>query len=168
MRMAIFSIGFLIAYGLVEGQAPSTRNGSPDSLIASIDRLLQNPSVTSSVWMALLDSAEARSDVSLTLSANLLPWHCHLDNAAPERRTFASVMLGAFVAGNMREQLRSGKKMDSPVQGLKAVLSVYGMLRNRSPEFTDRTLDEWSVLEKNKRLSSLVDSLVLQPEQKCG
>src|SRR5260370_41524815 len=78
-----------------------------DSLLAFIDRFLNEPTHYGRLWRAILDSAEARPDVKITISPSVVPWFCGMGRSAGERKAFASLLLGAFVAGNMRQQLTS-------------------------------------------------------------
>ena len=128
------------------------------SLLALIDAFLTRPFANPDLRTALIDSAEARSDVAITISQQLLPWILETDTTV-FRRAMRGLFLSAFVAGNMREQLVSRVKGDQPYAGVVAVLDVYLMVRARAPAYRQPTLDEWLHLREQGKLRQHVAQL---------
>ncbi len=163
----LFFLGSLVAVGTSVSAAAQAAEPNSDSLVTLIDRFLRNPIAHSGLRSALVDSAEARSDVSITISAAIAPWLCHVQRGDDVDRAFKSLLLAAFVAGNMRAQLVSGVKEDQPQAGVTATLRVYEVIRSEAGTISDSTLDQWLVLEEAGALKAHIDSVLADPRTGC-
>ena len=152
MRMTPLLVTLLIAPPALVAQKAPARN---DSLIALIDRFLAMPDTNRALARALFDSAQGRADVSIDLRSQFLPWLC--GNQKPS--AIGGVLLTAFIAGNMRQQLITGVSRDESGAGLAALLSVYRKLRSRPAAVVDPTLDKWLIADSLGRVPALADSL---------
>jgi hypothetical protein len=138
-----------------------------DSIIALIDRFLSAPRSNADLWSAIVDSARARSDVVVELTPHVVPWVCTARRRSAEGQALASLLVGAYVAGNMRAQLVSGLKKDEPQAGVDAVVRVYRAVRGRVLDFVDPTAEHWLVADSLGTLPALVDSLSHDYDPTC-
>ena len=159
----LFATLLFAPVGLI-AQTPAARN---DSLLASIDRFLAAPDTNRALARALVDSAQARADVQIDLRSQFLPWLCGSQKQTPERQTFGGLLLTAFIAGNMRQQLITGKSRDESGAGLAAVLGVYRKIHGQQAAFSDPTLDKWLIADSLGRVPALADSLSRAESTRC-
>jgi len=162
----IFALTVTVARPIASQEVKPSGRPS-DSLLAFIDRFLNEPTHYARFWRAILDSAEARPDVRITISPSVVPWLCGMGRSAADRKAFASLLLGAFVAGNMRQQLISKKKGDQPQSGMQAVVHVYKQVRGRLPAFTDSIADRWVALDSTGEFPRHADSVAAYPMKEC-
>ena len=133
---------------------PPERNRA---LIGIIDEFLRQP-FQEAARTVILDSAEARPDVTITLSTAVMPAFCYKDEAESVR-AFDALLLSAFVGGNMRAQLVAGEKGDNVEAGLRATLAIYKVIRARVPEYHVPEVNEWQAAESAGQLAVVADSL---------
>ncbi len=69
--------------------------------------------------------AQESPEVSITISEKILPWIGTKD--------YGPLLLGAYVAGNVKAQLERGAPEDRPYEGLKRVFAVYAAMKKRKP-----------------------------------
>ena len=125
-----------------------------------IEAFLTEPIKHGTRLSEILDSIEASPHVgAITLSSGALPWFCRPDSN-PARRTLRALLLGAFIAGNAREQLMLAEKGDQAYAGVLAVIVVYEKIRQRVINFTEPEVDEWIELRAHGLLRAHVDSVV--------
>lgn len=167
MRLTWVTLGALalIAPGLL-GQS-SQHSHANDSLVTSIDRFLADPMAQARLGRALMDTANARADVAMSISFGIVPWLCHIQNAPDERRALLSLLLGAYVVGNMRAQLVSGVAHDAPGAGAQAVVRVYQEVRQHRPTFTEATVTQWVQMDSMHTLAAHADSLAARADTTC-
>jgi hypothetical protein len=135
-------------------RTPPARNRP---LIAMIDEFLQHP-FSEDLRVELLDSANVREDVLVSITASVTPFLCYSDTAAVIRALDA-LLLTAYVSGNMREQLVRGRSADQPEAGLRGVLVVYDVIRSRVRDYRVPEVDAWSQALTAGQLTTLADSL---------
>ncbi len=139
----------------VAAQADPPARNRP--LVAMIDRFFSRP-FNEDLRVGLLDSANARADVMINITASVTPFLCYSDTAALIRGLDA-LLLTAYVSGNMREQLVRGRSADQPEAGLRGVLTVYGVIRSRVVDYRVPEVDAWSQASAAGQLTALADSL---------
>jgi len=101
----------------------------------------------------IISFAEASTNVTVNIDAGFLPW---MHREPVVRR--GELLLVAFVAGNIRPQLKSGIDQDQPVDGILFMCRVYTALRkeNLIAEIPEPEL--WCKLSR-KEVAKLVSSL---------
>lgn len=127
------------------------------ALIGIIDAFLRQP-FQEDARTAILDSAEARPDVTITLSVAVMPAYCYKDEAESVR-AFDALLVSAFVGGNMRAQLVAGRDEENVEAGLRATLTIYSAIRARVPEYHVPEVNQWQAAESAGRLAVVADSL---------
>jgi hypothetical protein len=138
----------------------ASANAGP--LLEMIGRFLEEPFAHHELRLAMLDSAEARSDVAITISEPVLPYL--LEDSDPDaasdtthfRAAMRAMFLAVFIAGNMEEQLRTGVVADRPYAGTRHVVRVYQMARARRPDYRHPVLDRWVELERRGELEAFI------------
>src|SRR5262245_32152773 len=70
--------------------------------------------------------ADADASTEIVISKDVAPWVGDAHAAA-----HSDLLLGAFVAGNLRSQLDSGIKRSDPYAGLLQVFAVYRAIREK-------------------------------------
>lgn len=134
-------------------------------LVGLIDRFLARP-FDEDLRVGLLDSANVRPDVMVSISASVTPFLCYTDTASVIRGLDA-LLLTAFVSGNMRQQLVSGRSADQPEAGLRAVLTVYDTIRTRVANYRVPEVDAWRQALAAGRLAAVADSLRQHADEDC-
>ncbi|MBS0658617.1 MAG: hypothetical protein JSR82_10285 [Verrucomicrobia bacterium] len=64
-----------------------------------------------------------------------------------------SLLLAAFVAGNVRSQMDSGNRKDDPVAGVRQALETYRKIREQVPDFRVASLEKFAELEATGKLT---------------
>lgn len=139
----------------VDAQSAVPERNQP--LIALIDGFMKRP-FQEDARTAILDSAEARSDVVITLSTAVMPSFCYKDEASSVK-AFDALLLTAFVAGNMRAQLVAGRAGEDVEAGLRSAVAVYATIRERVPQYYVPELNEWQAADSAGRLSAVAERL---------
>jgi hypothetical protein len=150
----------LVATPLSAQQAPPAKNLP---LIAMIDGFLKSP-FSSDVRAAILDSAEARPDVMVSISLAVLPAMCYKDESTSVRALDA-LLLTAFVSGNMRAQLQSGTASDQVEAGLRGVIEVYNVIVAKVPNYHVPEVKEWIAAESEGKLGDVANRLAAQTRE---
>jgi hypothetical protein len=65
-------------------------------------------------------------------------------------------MLAAFVAGNVRAQIDAGKKADMPVEGVRAIVTIYKKLKAVKPELRVELYETYAAKEADQTLDAYV------------
>jgi hypothetical protein len=147
--------------------APERAPVASDSLLSLLDRFLADPTRNGRRWREILDSAEANPNVVVTITAGVAPWICGASEKSSMERALRSILTGAFVAGNMREQLRGRTTGDQPLAGVLATLDSYQKIRARVLNFRLAELDRWAELQAGDSLAAHVDMLAAHPPTDC-
>jgi hypothetical protein len=134
-------------------------------LLALMRRFLDSPT-DRHLRAAVLDSAEARRDMTVELSSTITPWICY-DDSSRAVRAMDSVLTVAFITGNAIPQLESGRKGDRPRAGVRAVLRVYPAVQAASPGYLVPEVDRWREREAAGQIDALADSLKWAPGRDC-
>ena len=127
-----------------------TKKESPTKadVLAAIERFMANPGPTDDARL-INQFAQESSDCMVGLSPNVMPWATV--QPAPK---YSGALLTAFIAGNVKSQLDSGKNADDPHAGLLAVFKVYEKLREKDKDFKVAQIDELMTKEKNGELKA--------------
>jgi len=156
MRVLVLVISCLVPR-MLEGQdSIPARNRA---LVALIDRFLAAPQSNADLWRAIAESAQVRSDVTVELTPQVAPWLCTSRKTTPDRQALSQLLVGAYIAGNMRHQLVTGAKRDEPRAGMESVVNVYRAVSGRVFAFKDLTAEEWMVADSLGTLPALADTL---------
>jgi hypothetical protein len=129
-----------------------------------IERFFDNP-LNGELGQGIVDSAFASSDVSMTLSASLVPFMCYPDSAVAIK-ALDQLLFQAYVAGNMQAQLKSGSNADRPEDGIRGVLRAYRAVRAKVTYYFVPEVDRWAARDSTT-LRGLADSLARSPQPDC-
>jgi len=136
---------------VVVPQETKKETPTKSDVLAAIDRFLANPGPGDDA-QCINQFAQESPDCMVGISENVLPW----TKLQPAPK-YSGGLLTAFVAGNVKAQLESGKNADHPYAGLLAVFKVYDKLRERDKEFKIAEIDELIAKEKNGELKAWVE-----------
>lgn len=141
----------------LSGQGSIPKRNRP--LIAMIDSFIAHPyPLNENVTGAIADSAVVRSDVMVTISSSVTPYLCYADSSRVVR-VLDGLLLSAFIAGDMREQLAAGRQGDQPEAGMRAMLAVYEAIQRRFADYRVPELDQWREAQAAGQLAGVADSL---------
>ena len=127
---AVFLFG---AWMLVSaGTAQADKMVSKDAVLKAIEVFQKDASSAEGVAAAstIMSFAKTNASVHLSLSKAVVPWLKAQD--APDADT-RGMLLTAYVAGNVRSQLASGKASDDIYAGWQQVLATYAQLLQINP-----------------------------------
>ncbi len=92
----------------------------------------------------IVEFTQNSESVRVDLFGGYFPWEKgSIDGQAQ------AALVGAFVAGNIRPQLRTGKREDHPVEGLRFMLNTYSRLAASRQVPRIAELDAWLRLDRN-------------------
>ena len=148
----------------VTSQAP-TSAGDPGGLRGLIAAFFAEPFAMGG-RVRLLDSAQARPDVDISLTVAVLPWACYGDKDKTVQALDA-LLTTAYLAGNMDEQLRRGKAADQVEAGLHGVLRVYARVRQKVRNYYVPEVDRWAARDSAGTLAVVADSLHRNSREDC-
>lgn len=146
---AAFLLGALIFASMEGGRADS--GVSKDAVLKAIAVFQKDPSSTEGLTAAstIMSFAQKSDSVHLALSKAVVPWVKKQD--APDADT-RSMLLTAYVAGDMHAQLQSGKAVDDIYAGWQQVLATYEQLRQINPTVKLPEIDDLKAKEKDGTL----------------
>ena len=137
---------------------PTTVPSKPDAL-AAIDRFLASPGPGDDAKV-INRFAEESKDCLVSISPNVLPWVTR-DPAYK----YHGALLTAFIAGNVRSQLQSGKVEDDAYAGTLAVIQAYNKLRERDKDFTAPEIEKQIALEKTGELKAHIEKAAAEAKK---
>lgn len=143
--------------------APAT-DGKIDKaqFMAAVERFMDKPAVGADA-ATIAKFAEESEDCLVGVSPNVLNWRQH---NPPYKQN--PVLLTAFLAGNVKAQLDSGKNADDPYSGLLATIKVYEKLRAADASIKIPEIDEMIALEKKGELKAWAEKAAKAAEQEHG
>ena len=97
----------------------------------------------------ILKFAEDNPDVEIALDEKHLAWFSNKSLADDIR----SMLLVAFVAGDVQSQLDSGKTKDDPVAASEQVIATYRQLQKANPKLKVREIEDLIDLQKRGKLA---------------
>lgn len=129
----------------VQAEEPDWANLEPELVLKAIADFEADPGGTNSAGnlAVIVNFAEASSDVQIVLDEATLPWLVRKPETKGE-----NILLGAFVAGNIRPQLEKKVNQDCPVDGLLFLGRVYRALRPGGTVGVVPELEKWSKLDR--------------------
>ena len=129
---------------------------SRDQVRSAINTLIQNPDSEEArvAGRVVLEFAEATPDHTVVIKLGYLPWS--KSRSLPEG---SNMLLAAFVAGNLREQIRKNSSQPEPYAGALAAIGVYQKLLRSHPDFKIPKVEEFIALEKRGALRAYIDSV---------
>jgi hypothetical protein len=137
-------VGPLAAASLSDAQA-----------LRQIDILLTQPETAAGrkAGLKVLRFAAASPNYHVDLSLAYLPW-------ANERRLpqGSQILTAAFVAGNVREQIRKQSSIPEPYAGVQAALRVYEKMRRTDPSFRIAQAERMLAQERSGALRGAIVS----------
>jgi hypothetical protein len=70
---------------------------------------------------------------------------------------YHGALLTAFIGGNVKSQLQSGKAEDDAYAGTLAVIQAYNQLRQRDKDFSAPEIEQQIALEKKGELKAHIE-----------
>jgi hypothetical protein len=126
---------------------------SREEMLKTIESFAKNPRSAEARGAAstIMDFCEKSPDVRITISRKIVPW------LSGKPKFNESILLAAYVAGNVKSQLDRQTYTNDSYAGLQQVLKTYAQLKE-----TDKTLDMPDVqklvdLEAKNQLKNYVD-----------
>lgn len=150
-------IGVLLLAG--KGDALAAKTVSRDTALSAIDTFQKDPSSKEGIaamktFMAFAKSSDA---VKIYLSKDLVPW---LKGQDAEDADTRSLLLAAYVAGNIKSQLNKGISADDPYAGWIQVIQTYDQLHMINPTVKLPEIDKLKEKEKNGSLHAYADEML--------
>jgi len=144
-----FGLITLPALAFVGAWAP----GSDDSVRHALAVFAESPlsKAGEAALATIVDFAEKTDKVEITVSEDVVPWL-----GGPNEVPHSELLLGAWIAGNVRSQLDSGVTRNDAYSGMLEVFAVYAALKAKEPKFSVPSIDGF--LEQH-RSGQLITSL---------
>ena len=156
----------LIAISLFAQAIVQDPNALPSKtdVLAAIDRFLATPGPSEDAKVInLYAEKSSEADCIVNITPEVLPWLTH-----QPRYKYHGALLTAFLAGNVKSQLTTGKAGDDPYAGVLAVIKAYVKLRERDAEFKAAEIEEYIAKEKSGELNAWVAERAKEAAAKHG
>jgi hypothetical protein len=129
---------------------------STSEVLKAIRALIQNPNSSSarSAGKLVLQFAEATPHHTIHISLGYLPWANSRN--LPDG---SQLLLAAFVAGNLREQIRKHSSRPEPYAGALVVIEVYQKILRKRPGFKIPKVEKFIAMEKSGLLKAHIESV---------
>jgi hypothetical protein len=98
--------------------------------------------------------AEKSTDVILTITPKLAPYLADVKIPQEDR----SLLLAAYVIGNVDSQLLRNEKKDDPYAGVQEVIETYRQMQKKAPALSLPEIESFIDLEKRGELKQYVAS----------
>ena len=138
-------------------QLPPPIPGPNRAFVALIDSFLAHP-IGSDLVKPIKDSVTIRPDVLVAISTGVMPWRCYADTNRYVRYLDVLLIAG-YIAGDARHQLVSGVKGSNAAEGLGGILSVYGAIRRKIPNYEIPEVRAWAAQRDLHGLQTVADSI---------
>ena len=135
------TIPLLLTASLAGAQQPTRTPARNKPLIAMIDRYLRDP-FNADLGGAIMDSGDARHDVTMVLAAEVMPWTCYADTNTT-LKALDQLLSIVYVAGNMRAQLAVDSNANNVKEGMAAVIRVYPLVKAQYPRYVVPEVERW-------------------------
>lgn len=153
MRIGLFIITLTLFLGL-----PGNGFGgiSESRVRKAIRVLISRPdsSAGRSAGRVVLQFAEATPDYTIRISRGYLPWAGGRNLPAGSQ-----MLLAAFVAGNLQEQIRKNSSQPEPYAGALAVIEVYQKMARSRSNFKIPKVEKFIVMERRGVLRAHIESV---------
>jgi hypothetical protein len=147
-------IFFLTALAML----PTDLLGSPSEarVKRSIENLLRNPMSSSAMdaGAEIIEYAGKTPNYNIELKVGYMPWV--KERSLPKG---SQVLLAAFVAGNLREQMLKNSARPEPYAGVVAALGVYEKMKRSDVTFRIATAEKFLAMERRGTLRSHIASV---------
>jgi hypothetical protein len=95
--------------------------------------------------------AEKSEDVLIVISPEVTPWIS--EKCSSE---YNPVLIGSFIAGNLKSQLEKGKKENNAHSGLQETFNVYKLIKEKDKSFNSPGLDKLMKLDSENKLKDFL------------
>jgi hypothetical protein len=121
-----------------------------------IETLLRNPTsdAAKSAGAEIIEFAGESPKYHVKLEVGYMPWV--KDRNLPQG---SQILLAAFVAGNLREQMRKGSSTPEPYAGVLAALEVYQKVKRSNGAFHIPKAEQFLAMERAGTLKSHIASV---------
>jgi hypothetical protein len=122
----------------------------------NIETLLRNPTsdAARSAGAAIIEFAGKSPNYHIELQVGYMPWV--KDRALPKG---SQILLAAFVAGNLREQMRKNTSKPEPYAGVLAALEVYQKIKRTNGDFVIPKAEKFLAMEREGTLRQHIASV---------
>lgn len=130
--------------------APAGHGASAETRVKQkIELLLRNPLSDSAreAGAEIIEFAGESPNYHVELLVGYMPWV--KDKGLPKG---SQILLAAFVAGNLREQMRKNSSEPEPYAGVQAALEVYRKIRADDSGFRIAKVEQFLAMEKQGSL----------------
>jgi hypothetical protein len=103
---------------------------------------------TKPAYREILKFATQSDDVQVNISAVNCPWL----NQKKGSTKWSSILLGAFIAGNIKPQIVSNIKGDNSYSGVLLALKTYQKIRKADKKYNIKELNRYAALAKKGKL----------------
>jgi len=134
---------------------PSLKAGMSEAqATVAITTFLADPLSVNSADVAkqILQFAEETPDHEVVIEPKYMPW---LEASHPPEGS--ELLLAAFFAGNLNEQIKKNTAKAEPYAGALSVIDVYGKIRKKKIGFRLDSVDHWITLEKQGLLKAFIE-----------
>lgn len=130
-----------------------TEKITPEIVLKTISLIEQEPlgSDFEGAVSIVVHFAEQSKDVIVTMNQEILPW-VGRENLSKK----ASLLIGVFIAGNIKNQIIAGIPKDHSYEGLILTIKTYTVWRKENLIEKIPELEEWSTFD-SKKLHALID-----------
>lgn len=122
----------------------------------SIETLLRNPTSEAgkSAGAVIIEFAGESPDYHIELEVGYMPWV--KDRDLPKG---SQILLAAFIAGNLREQMRKNSSQPEPYAGVLAALQVYQKIKQSNGSFNIPKVEKFLAMERDGKLRQHIASV---------
>lgn len=149
--LAVLAFG---AFSLIPG---SLLGASSEARVKqSIETLLRNPmsDAAKSAGAEIIEFAGESPDYHIELEVGYLPWV--KDRDLPKG---SQILMAAFIAGNLREQMRKNSSQPEPYAGVLAALQVYQKIKQANSSFNIPKVEKFLAMEREGKLRQHIASV---------
>jgi hypothetical protein len=121
-----------------------------------IETLLRSPlsDAAKSAGAEIIEFAGESPNYHIELEVAYMPWV--KDRALPKG---SQILLAAFIAGNLREQMRKNSSTPEPYAGVLAALDVYQKIKRADGEFHIPKAEKFLAMERDGKLRQHIASV---------
>ena len=137
--------------------APAGLAGPSEARVKQkIELLLRNPQSEAAreAGAEIIEFAGESPNYHVELQVGYMPWV--KDKGLPKG---SQILLAAFVAGNLREQMRKNSSHPEPYAGVRAALDVYRKIRAEDSAFRIEKVERFLAMEKQGSLRAHIASI---------
>jgi hypothetical protein len=127
----------------------------PETALKAISMLEEDPNSEKihGILGFISNFAEKSDDVLVVVDQKYFPWMIGIngtnENIQNLKKT-SSLLIGAFIAGNVKPQIQKKEKKDHPFEGLKLMLKLYKIWSEKGTIEKIQQLDDWTKLDDSQ------------------